>query len=48
TDPEAEIIIIGIEIIIIRIEAVQEIEITEMTEMNTALEIICEETRPTS
>ncbi|CAG8804248.1 15196_t:CDS:1, partial [Gigaspora margarita] len=31
TDPEAEIIIIEIETIIIKIEAVQEIEITEMT-----------------
>src|SRR5260364_303291 len=40
TDPEAEIIIIGTEIIIIEIEVVQEIEIIEMTEMTTALEVV--------
>src|SRR5260364_93231 len=39
-DPEAEIIIIGTEIIIIKIEVVQEIEIIEMTEMTTALEVV--------
>ncbi|CAG8855679.1 83_t:CDS:1, partial [Gigaspora margarita] len=37
-DPEAEIIIIGITIIIIKIEVIQEIGITEMTEMTIALE----------
>ncbi|CAG8820384.1 9870_t:CDS:2, partial [Gigaspora margarita] len=42
TDPEAEIIIIGIEIIIIRIEAIQGIEITEMTKITTTLEIMIE------
>src|SRR5260363_417461 len=40
TDPEAEIIIIGTEIIIIEIEVIQEIEIIEMTEMTTALEVV--------
>ncbi|CAG8855606.1 1014_t:CDS:1, partial [Gigaspora margarita] len=37
-DPEAEIIIIGITIIIIEIEVIQEIGITEMTEMTIVLE----------
>src|SRR5260363_197361 len=40
TDPESEIIIIGTEIIIIEIEVVQEIEIIDMTEMTTALEVV--------
>src|SRR5260364_153491 len=40
TDLEAEIIIIGIKTIIIGIEVVQEIEITEMTKMTTTLEVM--------
>src|SRR5260364_162676 len=40
TDPEAKIIIIGTEIIIIKNEVVQEIEIFELTEMTTALEVM--------
>src|SRR5260363_365313 len=40
TDPKAEIIIIGTEIIIIEIKVIQEIEIIEMTEMTTALEVV--------
>ena len=40
TDPEAEIIIIGIGIIIIEIEVVQEIETVEMIEMIIALEVV--------
>ncbi|CAG8689763.1 19805_t:CDS:2, partial [Gigaspora margarita] len=39
TDLEAKIIVIGIEIIIIEIEAIQEIEISKMTKMTTALEV---------
>ncbi|CAG8630146.1 21867_t:CDS:2 [Gigaspora margarita] len=39
-DPEAEIIIIRIKTIIIKIEVILEIEITEMTEMTTALEVV--------
>ena len=40
TDPEAEIIIIGIGIIIIEIEVVQEIETVKIIEMITALEVV--------
>ena len=40
TDPEAEIIIIGIGIIIIEIEVVQEIETVEMIKMIIALEVV--------
>ncbi|CAG8853583.1 44292_t:CDS:1, partial [Gigaspora margarita] len=39
-DPEAAIIMIEITIIIIEIEVIQEIEITEMTEMTIALEAV--------